>query len=74
MEKHVRHPQVKSALTVNVDGFKMSGPSANLSKGWELIRKRTKTDDPKAVNKCPGYNPVVIATKANGAMVPGCAI
>ena len=65
------HPQLKLLLMVYVDDFKMSGPTGNLAKGWELIRKGIKTDTPKAVDKCLGCNHDVISTEVNGATVQG---
>ena len=38
------HPRLKLLLVVYADDFKLSGPLANLDKGWRLIRKNE--DDP----------------------------
>ena len=44
---------------VNVDDFKMAGPSVNFAKGWSLIRQQVKTDEPHAVTKCLGCEHLV---------------
>ena len=40
------HPRLKLFLVVYVDDFKLSGPKANLSEGWSLIRSGITTDEP----------------------------
>ena len=40
------HEELKLFLVVYVDDFKLAGPSANLKKGWEMIRALVKTDTP----------------------------
>ena len=54
---------------VYVDDFKMSGPSENLSKGWQLIRKHTKTDKPLPAGKCLGCDHQIGTTKVGGKSV-----
>ena len=34
------HPQLKLFLVIYVDDFKLAGPTANLKKGWALLRKK----------------------------------
>ena len=41
-------------MAVYVDDFKMSGPVANLPKGWDLIKKGIQTDVPAAAGKYLG--------------------
>ena len=48
------HPVLKLLLAVYVDDFKMSGPVANLPKGWDLIKKGIKTDVPATAGKYLG--------------------
>ena len=48
------HPAKKCILVVYVDDFKMSGPSANLAKGWSLIREGLLLEDPAPVDRCLG--------------------
>jgi hypothetical protein len=40
------HEELKLYLVVYVDDFKLSGPAANLEKGWAMIRQLIKTDAP----------------------------
>ena len=40
------HDVLKLYLVVYVDDFKLAGPKAAIKRGWELIRKGIKTDDP----------------------------
>ena len=40
------HPGLRLFLVVYVDDFKLSGPAANLAKGWELIQSGIATDTP----------------------------
>ncbi len=40
------HADLRLFLVVYVDDFKLSGPQANLVKGWDLIRKGIATDAP----------------------------
>ena len=40
------HDVLKLYLVVHVDDFKLAGPATAIKKGWELIRKGIKTDDP----------------------------
>ena len=44
------HPELKLFLIVYVDDFKMAGPTENLCKGWEIIRKEIKVEDPAKSN------------------------
>ena len=37
---------LKLYLVMYVDDFKLAGPATAIKKGWELIRKGIKTDDP----------------------------
>ena len=48
------HPVKRAFLIIYVDDFKLSGPRENLAKGWAIIRKGIKTDDPQPVGKCLG--------------------
>jgi hypothetical protein len=40
------HADLNLFLIVYVDDFKMAGPKDNLAKGWDLIRRGIKMDDP----------------------------
>ena len=60
------HSKLKLLLMVYVDDFKMSGPSENLSKGWELIRTSIKTDEPSPPGKCLGCNHIIEEVSVNG--------
>ncbi len=40
------HAALRLFLVVYVDDFKLSGPDANLAKGWDLIQKGIATDKP----------------------------
>ena len=53
------HKELSLLLVVYVDDFKMSGPSANISKGWQLIRKGVKTEDPVPSGKYLGCDHVI---------------
>jgi hypothetical protein len=48
------HDKLKLFLAVYVDDFKMSGPKGNLAKGWDLIRKQIKTENPTPAGKYLG--------------------
>jgi hypothetical protein len=48
------HSGLSLFLTVYVDDFKMSGPSANMAEGWRLIRQHVRTEAPQAVGKYLG--------------------
>ncbi len=54
------HPDLKVFLVVYVDDFKMSGPTGNLTKAWELVRGKGKEtagidmDDPTGVDRYLG--------------------
>ena len=50
------HGGLRLLLVVYVDDFKMAGPTANLAKGWELIRKKITTDEPAPAGKYLGCN------------------
>ena len=63
------HAELKLLLMVYVDDFKMSGPASNMAKGWELIRRSIKTDDPQPVNKCLGCEHIVRHVNVGGASV-----
>jgi hypothetical protein len=43
------HEELKLFLVVYVDDFKLAGPSANLKRGWDMIRALVKTDTPSAL-------------------------
>ena len=40
------HDVLNLFLVVYVDDFKLAGPATAIKKGWELIRRGVKTDDP----------------------------
>ena len=63
------HPDLQLLLMVYVDGFKMAGPRANFAKGWSLIRKKIKTDEPHAVTKCLECEHLVRDTNVGGVSV-----
>ena len=48
------HDGLDLTVMVYVDDFKMAGPAKNLEKGWQLIRKDIKMDDPEPLNLCLG--------------------
>ena len=39
------HPELELFLVVYVDDFKLSGPAANMAKGWSLIRSGIRTEE-----------------------------
>ena len=41
------HPQLRLFLIVSVNDFEMAGPSENLSRGWEIIRKEINLEPPE---------------------------
>jgi hypothetical protein len=53
------HKQLQLFLVVYVDDFKMAGPTANLQKGWELVRKRIRIEPPTPLGKYLGCSHVV---------------
>jgi len=53
------HPQLKLFVVVYVDDFKMAGPTKNLQKGWELVRKEIRIEPPTPLGKYLGCNHVV---------------
>ena len=44
------HPELNLFLVFYVDDFKLSGPTKNLKKGWDLIAKGLTIDEPKDIN------------------------
>ena len=48
-----------------VDDFKLSGPTANLKKGWELIRSKIKTEDPTPLGRYLGCDHKVVSKIIN---------
>ena len=48
------HPELRLVLVVYVDDFKMSGPLANLGKGWATLRGDIKMGDPEPLGKYLG--------------------
>ena len=48
------HPELLLVLVVYVDDFKMSGPLANLSKGWSTLRGEIKMGEPEPIGKYLG--------------------
>ena len=48
------HAQLALFLVVYVDDFKLAGPVSNLAKGWKLIRRDIKMDDPTPLDKYLG--------------------
>ena len=48
------HPKLSLFLVVYVDNFKLSGPIANLARGWQLIRRHIRTEDPTPTGKYLG--------------------
>jgi hypothetical protein len=53
------HPELKLLLVVYVDGFKMSGPKENMSKGWSLIASKIDMETPGEVNRYLGCDHIV---------------
>ncbi len=43
------HPELKLFLVIYVDDFKLSGPKANLEKGWKLLMTDSQIDPPQPV-------------------------
>jgi hypothetical protein len=48
------HPKLSLFLVVYVDDFKLSGPIPNLARGWQLIRRHIRTEDPTPTGKYLG--------------------
>ena len=44
------HPGLELFLVIYVDDFKLSGPTKNLKKGWDLIAKGLTIDEHKDIN------------------------
>ncbi|CAE7775567.1 unnamed protein product [Symbiodinium sp. CCMP2592] len=49
-----RHPKLNLMLVVYVDDFKLSGPKANLAKGWELMASKIKLEPPSSIKRYLG--------------------
>ena len=47
----------------------MAGPSANIAKGWSLIRQKIKTDEPHTATKCLGREHLVRDMNVGGVSV-----
>ena len=54
-------------LTVYVDDFKMAGPSANLARGWKMIRQHITTGDPTPLGLYLGCE-----HRLSDVPLPGC--
>ena len=39
------HPDLKLLLVIYVDDLKMAGPTANLPKGWKMLRQELRLED-----------------------------
>jgi hypothetical protein len=63
------HKALKLLLMVYVGDFKMSGPAANLEKGWKIIRESIKTDEPQAPGKCLGCDHIIREMQINNKVV-----
>ncbi len=48
------HEELRLFLVVYVDDFKLAGPAANITKGWDMIRKLVKTDMPRKLGSFSG--------------------
>ena len=67
------HKKLQKFFIVCFDDFKLCGPVANLKKGWELMRKGIKMDDPSPLGKFLGCDHVVgKASLHNGGVAPNC--
>ncbi len=64
------HSALRLYLIVYVDDFKMSGPSENLQKGWDLIRPKIKMDDPTNFNHFLGCTHVEGVAELDGTGAP----
>ena len=45
------HRELKLMLIIYVDDFKISGPSENIEKGWELLRQGIKIGEPEKIDE-----------------------
>ena len=67
------HKKWQLFLVVYVDDFKLSGPQANLAKGWKVIREGINMGDPEPLGKFLGCDHEVGSAKlVNGELHP-CA-
>ena len=59
------HKQLNLFLAVYVDDFKMVGPTKNLPKGWELIQKEIRLDQPVGLQRYLGCDHIVGSVTAD---------
>ena len=67
------HPKYKLFLVVYVDDFKMGGPSANLSIGWDLIGKVITMEPPGTLKRYLGCEHEFAAADVQGFFDPRTA-
>ena len=48
------HPDLKLLLVIYVDDLKMAGPTANLPKGWKMLRQELRLEDETPLGLCLG--------------------
>ena len=48
------HREMKLMLVIYVDDFKLAGPAENVPKGWELLAKRIKLEEPRELGRYLG--------------------
>ena len=65
-----RHERLNLMLAVYVDDFKLSGPTANLKKGWDLIGKHIKLEKPSPLGRYLGCLHVTFKTDVTDGFNP----
>ncbi|CAE6962770.1 unnamed protein product [Symbiodinium sp. CCMP2592] len=65
-----RHPKLNLMLVVYVDDFKLSGPKANLAKGWELMASKIKLEPPSSIKRYLGCEHVTFSHVVPSAFDP----
>ena len=48
------HPDLKLLLVIYVEDLKMAGPTANLPKGWKMLRQELRLEDETPLGLCLG--------------------
>ena len=65
------HPKLRLFLVVYVDDFKLSGPTVNMDRGWELIRGGIDVEDPHPLDVYLGCAHRFWETKHDGKVIRG---
>ena len=68
-----RHAKLNRMLVVYVDDFKLSGPKANLAKGWQLIRSKINMEDAAPIKRYLGFEHVTVQYSVSGQFDPRSA-